>query len=90
MPQRFYKAIIYRNPDQDMKVSASRTDFRLLRYFSTVLISFRYSLETHPESFRDSNSRCYGRSSSLRTVTETPNQVRGLMPLKSTLLIMQN
>jgi len=67
MPQRFYKAIVYRNPDQDIKVSASRTDFRLLRYFSTVLSSFRYSLETHPSG---SNSRGCGRYSSLRTVTE--------------------
>jgi len=55
--------------------------FRSLRYFSTVLSSFRYSLETHPAG---SDSRgCPargGRFISLRTVTE-----KSLMPLNPVL-----
>jgi hypothetical protein len=61
----------------------SRIGFRLLRYFSTVLIpKLSSGLETRPESFRDSNSRGCGRSISLRTVTE-----KSLMALKPFLLI---
>jgi outer membrane protein, heavy metal efflux system len=60
----------------------NRTVFRFLRYFSTVLTSFHYSLETHPESFRGSNSRGCGRYSSLRTVTE-----KSLRSLKPALLL---
>jgi hypothetical protein len=47
-----------------------RSVFRFPRYFSTVLNSFHYSPETHPESLRGSNSRGCGRSISPRTVTE--------------------
>jgi hypothetical protein len=47
-----------------------RSVFRFLRYFSTVLNSFHYSPETHPESLRGSNSRGCGRSISPRTVSE--------------------
>ena len=35
------------------KVLINRAGFHTLRDFSTVLSSFRYSLETHPECFRD-------------------------------------
>jgi len=51
------------------------TAFRLLRYFSTVLNSLRYILETHPSG---SDSQGCGRFTSLRTVTE-----KSLMPLKT-------
>ena len=51
--------------------------FHFLRYFSTVLSSFHYSLETHPSG---SDSRGCGRFISLRAVTE-----KSLKSLKSTL-----
>ena len=64
-----------------MKKVIRSTVFRLLRYFSTVLSSFRYSLET---CLSASNSRDCGRSTSPRTVTE-----KSLMPLNSALLIVE-
>ncbi|KAF0143377.1 MAG: hypothetical protein FD156_2696 [Nitrospirae bacterium] len=51
------------------------TAFRLLRYFSTVLNSLRYILETYPSG---SDSQGCGRFTSLRTVTK-----KSLMPLKT-------
>lgn len=66
-------------PNPDIDVLIDMAGFRFLRYFSTVLSSFRYSLETHPTG---SNSRgCY-RSNSPRTVTE-----KSLMSLKPALSI---
>ena len=59
------------------------TFFRLLRYFSTALSSFRYTLETRfPKYSGNSDSRGCGRFISLRTVTE-----KSLMPLKTAILI---
>lgn len=51
------------------KVLINRAGFYSLRDFSTVLSSFRYSLETHPPEADSNNRDCY-RFNSLRTVTE--------------------
>ncbi len=58
------------------------TGIRLLRYFSTVLSSFRYSFGTR---LAGSDSRSCKRSNSPITVTE-----KSLMPLMPALLIRSN